>query len=112
MTTTENLTTSPIHPSSLGKRMLLGGSLALILISLFLLSSGGSNPEWGKFWMIRPLLTVTFAGAVGGAFFYVMDGFRYRNQWNKIGVNILCLIVYIIGLWMGTVLGLNGTMWN
>ena len=112
MTTTENLTTTPIHPASLGKRMLLGGSIALVLISLFLLNSGGPNPEWGKLWMIRPLLVVSLAGAVGGAFFYFMDSLRHRNHWSKIGVNLLCLIVYIIGLWMGTVLGLDGTMWN
>jgi hypothetical protein len=112
MTSTNNLTTQPIHPASLGKRMLQGGSIAFVLISFFLLNAGEPNPEWGKLWMVRPLVIVPLAGAVGGAFYYIMDSWRYRGDWAKIGANVLCLIVYIIGLWMGTVLGLDGTMWN
>ncbi|MBG6233595.1 hypothetical protein IWX76_000150 [Pedobacter sp. CAN_A7] len=112
MTTTENFTTQPTHPASLGKRMLQGGTVALILISIFLMGAGEPNPEWGKLWMIRPLIIVPLAGAVGGAFYYVMDSLRYRGDLAKIAANVLSLIVYIIGLWMGTVLGLDGTMWN
>lgn len=113
MTSTNNLTSQQTHhPASLSKRLLQGGTVGLILISIFLLGAGDPDPEWGKLWMIRPLVIVPLAGAVGGAFYYLMDGLRYRGVWAKIGANILSLLVYIVILWIGTVLGLDGTMWD
>ena len=112
MTQTNNLTKLPTRPASLGKRMLIGGSIALILISIFLLGAGEPDPEWGRLWMLRPLIIVPLAGAVGGACYHFMDTWRFQNNWSKIGVSVLSLIVYIIGLWLGTVIGLDGTMWN
>lgn len=31
---------------------------------------------------------------------------------NKIAATILSVIIFIIGLWMGIVLGLDGTLWD
>jgi hypothetical protein len=112
MTLSNNVTTQPIHPASLGKRMLQGAAIALILIIVFLLQAGEPNPDWPKLWMIRPLIIVPLAGAMGGVFYYFMDHLRYQGGWRKILANILSLVVYIIGLWLGTVLGLDGTMWD
>lgn len=112
MIQTSKSTTPSIHPSSLGKRMLQGAAIALILIAVFLLKAGEPDPAWGKFWMIRPLVIVPAAGAMGGVFYYFMDHLRYQGGWKKIIAIILSLIVYIIGLWMGTILGLDGTLWN
>lgn len=112
MTQTNNLTTQPIHSSSLSKRMLLGVGIALILITIFLLGVGEPNPAWGKLWMIRPLIIVSLAGAMGGVFYYFMDHLRYQGGWRKTLAYILSLIGYIIALWLGTVLGLDGTLWN
>jgi hypothetical protein len=107
-----NLTTQPIHSAPLGKRMLLGAGIALILITLFLLGAGEPNPAWGKLWMIKPLIIVPLAGAMGGVFYYFMDHLRYQGGWKNALAYVLSLIGYIIVLWLGTVLGLNGTMWN
>jgi len=112
MTQQNNVTTRPIHPASLGKRMLQGAGIALILISLFLLSGGEPKPEWGKLWMVKPLIMVPVAGALGGIFYYLMDYLRYQGGWKKILAIILSLIGYIFVLWLGTVLGLNGTWWD
>ena len=112
MTQTNNLTKHPIFTALLVKRMLVGASIGLALISFFLFSTGESNPEWGKLWMIKPLLIVPLAGATGAAFFHLMDPFRYKGGWQKIIATALALIVFIIGLWLGSVLGLNGTYWN
>ncbi|WP_432713861.1 hypothetical protein [Pedobacter sp.] len=112
MTTIENFRTQPVYTASLLKRILQGALIALILISFFLFKAGEPNPEWGKLWMIRPLIIVPFAGAVGGSFYYFMDGLRSKGNWSKIGANVLSLMVYLIGIWMGAVLGLDGTMWN
>lgn len=112
MTQGRNLITRPINQALLIKRMLLGAGIALVLISVFLLQAGAPDPDWGKLWMIRPLIIVPLAGAAGGAFYYFMNPLRYQGGWKRIVANILSLIVYIIGLWLGTILGLDGTWWN
>ncbi len=111
MTQENNLTARPINPVLLAKRMLLGGGIALIFISVFLLRVDEPNPAWPKFWMVRPLLIVTLAGAVGGLVYYFMNHVLYYG-WKKAVAIIVSLIVYIIGLWIGFVLGLVGTLWN
>ena len=112
MTQTNNLTTQPIQPSALGKRMLIGGGIALLVISFFLLGVNHPNPDWGKLWMIRPLIITPLAGAMGGLFFYFMDKVLNQSGWKRVVTLILGVIGYIIALWMGTVLGLAGTLWH
>lgn len=101
---------TPIDRPALAKRMLGGVLVALVLILLFLVPIQNPDPEWGQFWIVRPLLVVSLAGAAGGACFY----FITRNQTGRkkmlaIGFSFL---VYVIGLWMGTILGLAGTLWD
>lgn len=112
MTQQNNLTTQPIHPASPGKRMLQGAGIAFILIVIFLFGAGEPNPVWPKLWMIKPLLIVPLAGALGGAFYYLMDHLRYQGGWRKALAYIASLVGYIIVLWLGTVLGLDGTWWD
>lgn len=75
-------TTQPIHPASLTKRMLQSAGIALILISVFLLSGGEGNPAWPKLWMVRPLIIVPLAGAFGGFFIYKMEHLRSQGGWK------------------------------
>lgn len=112
MTQKNNLQTQPIHRASLYKRMLQGAVIAFIAISAFLISAGAGDPAWGKFWMIRPLVIVPLAGAGGGVFYFFMDHLRYQGGWKLVVAHILSLLGYIVALWMGTVLGLDGTLWN
>jgi hypothetical protein len=112
MTQRNESQTQPIHTASLGKRMLQGAGIALILITIFLFGAGEPDPGWPRLWMLRPLVIVPLAGAMGGVFYYYMDHLRYQGGWKKALAIILSLMVYIIGLWLGTVLGLDGTMWN
>lgn len=112
MTQENKLTTSPIHHGSLGKRMLQGAIPALIVIILFVAPVKNPNPDWPTFWWIRPLLVVPFAGAMGGVFYFLADTFRYQGGWKKVMANVLSVIVYLFGLWMGIVLGLDGTLWD
>ncbi len=111
MTQTNNSTSQP-HQVSLVKQMLVGAGIGLLLISLFLLSAGEPNPDWGKLWMIRPLIIVPLAGAMGGLCNYFIVHFHNQVGVNKTIAMILSVIVFIIGLWLGSVLGLDGTMWN
>ena len=112
MVQTNNLTSQSIFTPALGKRMLIGAIPALILISLFVFTADNPNPEWGRFWMIRPLIIVPLAGAGGGLFYHLMDRFSSRGSMPKALAIVLSLVVYIIGLWLGIVLGLDGTYWD
>lgn len=111
MTQKNNLAEQP-RQLSMGKPMLIGAGIGLLLISMFVFGVDDPKPEWGKLWMIRPLIIVPTAGAMGGLFFYFMNYLSSRGSLNKILANILSLVVFLIGLWMGIVLGLDGTMWN
>ncbi|MBL0135449.1 MAG: potassium transporter KefB [Chitinophagaceae bacterium] len=94
------------------KRMLIGACIALLLISLFLYGVNNPKPEWSKLWILKPLLIVPIAGALGGFFYYMMEKFRNRGRWWNIIAIGASIIGYLIILWIGTILGLNGTLWD
>ncbi|WP_181305585.1 potassium transporter KefB [Rufibacter sp. XAAS-G3-1] len=111
MKTQNNFTAQTSHPVSFIKPMLVGGGIALLLILFFVTGVDNPNPEWGKYWMIRPLIITPLAGATGGAFYAFMD-YQSSRGFNRTLAILLSIVVYFIGLWLGTVLGLAGTMWN
>lgn len=98
-------TSSPLVP------VLIGGAVGAVLISLLVFGVDSPDPEWGRYWMIRPLIVTPLAGAIGGAFYFLMDQQASRGM-NRTLAMVLSLLVFLVGLWMGTVLGLAGTMWN
>src|SRR3954470_3459952 len=96
---------------SFGIRILIGAGIALLAISVFVFG-GKANPEWGEYWMIRPLIVTPLMGAIAGACTYFMDYLQSRYGWYRPLIVVLNIVGYVIGLWMGIVLGLAGTMWN
>ena len=112
MTQKNSLTKQPNQPVSLTKSILVGAGIALMVISFFLFMAGEGQPEWGKFWMIRPLIIVPLAGTMGGAVYHFMDHLSHEGVLNKIVAVILSLVIYIIALWLGIILGLDGTLWD
>lgn len=96
---------------SLAKRMIIGAGIGLSVILIFVIP-GDENPAWGKLWMIRPLIVVPFAGAIGGLCNHYILKFHFLLGVNKIVAMIVSAIVFVVGLWMGIVLGLAGTMWD
>ena len=117
MTQTNNPAVPPMNMATLCKPMLIGGVIAFSLISIFLLtffiSVDEPNPAWPELWWVRPIAVVTLAGQAGGVFYYFMNILMGRKGgWRKAVAIILSVLVYIIGLWMGFVLGLVGTMWH
>lgn len=102
----------PLHQVPLSRRALQGGIIGFILILTFLLNAGEGDPAWAKFWYIRPLLTVSAAGALGGTLYYFLDYLRHQGSWKTGLANILSLLGYIVLVWLGTVAGLAGTMWD
>lgn len=101
----------PIHSLSVVKPMLIGAGIALVVISFFVFGVDNTPAEWGKFWRIRPLIVTPLAGAMGGAFYAFMD-YQSSRGFNRTVAILLSIVVYFVGLWLGTVLGLAGTMWN
>lgn len=111
MSQQNNSQNQPMHSVSLVKPMLVGAGIALLVISFFVFGVDAPHPEWGKYWMVRPLIVTPLAGAIGGAFYAFME-YQSSRGFNRTLAISLSIVVYIIGLWLGTVLGLAGTMWN
>lgn len=100
------------YPGILVKRMLLGAGLGLAVIGFFLLSVEHPDPSWPSSWMVRPLIVVPLAVAGAGLCFHFLDKYRYEHHWNKTVITILGFVGHLIALWMGMVVGLDGTLWN
>lgn len=111
MTQTEN-STSQQRPFSLGKRMLFGWIIGLLVISFFLIPVREPHPDWGRLWMIRPLIITPLAGAMAGLCNFFIMTYRSAVGVNKVIAVIISILVSFVGLWMGIVLGLDGTLWN
>jgi hypothetical protein len=99
------------HINGSAKPVIIGSIFGLLFISSFLIRVNPVHPDWGKFWMIQPLVVGALAGAGGGFFFYFMNLFRFQGAAKVLSV-FVCLIVFVIAMWMGIVLGFHGTMWN
>lgn len=100
------------HRASLLKLALLGAAIGFLLIGIFLMGVQNPKPEWPRLWMLKPLIIVPIAGAMGGVFFYLLDYLRFYGGWNKIFIYAVSFLMFVFCLWLGTVLGLNGTLWN
>jgi hypothetical protein len=107
-----NNATSNHRNASLTKRIVLGASIGLLLICLFLITAGSPDPAWPKLWFLRPLIIVPFAGALGGLCTYFLVKFHNMLGLNKTVAVILSILIFIVGLWMGSIVGLVGTYWN
>ncbi|MEJ8757109.1 potassium transporter KefB [Pontibacter sp. H259] len=112
MTEQNGFQNRPIHSMPVGKCMFIGAAIGFAIISFFVFGTGEPNPEWPKYWMIKPLLMVPAAGAMGGLFYFNMDHLRVEGGWRTVLANFLSLVVFLVVLWLGIVLGLNGTMWD
>ena len=62
--------------------------------------------------VVRPLVIILLAGVAGGTFFGLMDNVRRQGELNHTVAILLGTIVYLIGLWLGIVMGLDGTLWD
>lgn len=100
-----------ITPSLL-TRMLIGGGIALALIALFLSGINDPDPAWPEYWKVRPFLIVPLAGAGAGLCSFYLQYLLGTEGWRKGAVIALTIIGYLIALWLGFVLGLDGTLWN
>lgn len=112
MTAKNNLTTVSFNSTLFLKRVLIGTAIGLAVILFFVLRVNPNHPDWGQYWLVQPLIVTPLAGAAAGACNHFLDFLRKQGASQKIVANVLAVLIYIVGLWMGIVLGLHGTMWN
>jgi hypothetical protein len=58
------------------------------------------------------MIVVPAAGAAAGAFSFFMEVWGPKGGWKKIIARLIAFIAYVIALWLGSVLGLAGTLWH
>jgi hypothetical protein len=94
----------------LWKRALTGAGIGLVLLLIFLTIVGALDE--GS-WIFVTMLTVAVSGACGGVFYHVASLLPIENGWKKVLANVVCLLVFLVGLWMGLVYGLSLVgLWN
>lgn len=91
---------------------ILGYLIALGIIISLLLSVNQPKPEWEKYWYVKPLIITPFVGSIGGLGFYFINTFDTQTNILKFFRIILSIIIFLFFLWIGTILGLDGTLWN
>ncbi|THH34601.1 potassium transporter KefB [Neolewinella litorea] len=104
----------PLHPHlrTFLWPALVGGAIGLLLILSFVLSVDNPDPDWPRWWRVRPLIIVPLAGAAGGAAFHYLLYLRRVSRLPAVLAIVLGILVFVVGLWLGIVLGLDGTLWD
>jgi hypothetical protein len=101
-----------IAPGALISRMLTGALIGFIIICFFVFSVHHPNPDWPPYWRIKPLIVAPLAGAFGILSFYLKLVFPPGNPLINVLLTSTSILAFVIALWTGVVLGLNGTLWN
>jgi hypothetical protein len=112
MTAKNNLTTQSSSSALLIKRMLISAAIGLVLVLSFVLAVKNPNPEWGQYWMIRPLIVTPLFSSLAGLGNHFLDSLRNQGGSKKIFATILTVILYLFVLWFATIAGLGGTLWD
>lgn len=110
--TKENTSVTPPSLATLKKRAIIGATIGLVITFIFIISADKADASWSKLWFIKPLVLTPLATAVGGAFYYYIEQLFFFNGWKKALAIIIGLIGFVVSLWLGMVLGFNGTYWN
>ena len=104
-----------LHNNSLSKRALQGAGIAAVLVSVFLSIifpiSGVLNGKnfWQSIWQFFPLVTATVGGALGGIIYYLVVKKWYSDRWKKILAAIVCLLMYVLLVWLSLIAGFSAT---
>jgi hypothetical protein len=89
-----------------------GALTGLILILAFTGNVTDPDPAWGVYWKVRPLIVTPLVGAVGAGIAYYTYWLLQKFHWSRVLTLIVCAFGFIVSIWLGIVLGLDGTLWN
>lgn len=101
-----------ISLSRVGKNMFIGAVIGLIVISSFVFTVNQPDPSWGAVWRIRPLILTPLITAFGMLAFLLKDFVSPNTRTKQILVFLFSMACFFISLWLGIILGLDGTLWN
>lgn len=86
--------------TALYRSILIGAAIAFALIALFLLPIRDPNPEWGKFWMVKPFVIVPLAGATGGLFIITLRNLDHKKVGKKVLLwHLAFLFISLVSGW-------------
>lgn len=109
----QNYFPRPLQTTALLILALGGAAIGFGLMLLFLSGVDVPDPAWPDNWRLRPLVVISLAGAAAGTFIYFLHYYLgYEGGWKKIITVVIGALGFIIALWLGAVLGLDGTLWN
>ncbi len=103
--------TGSVNRGSVIKSMLIGAGIGLFVILLFI-TGAETQPHWPNLWKIRPLIITPLAGALGGGLCYASIKILKREGLHAAIAVVLSLVGFLIALWLGIILGLDGTLWD
>jgi len=101
-----------IKLSNVLKFAIAGAIVAFVLISILVFSVDTPNPAWGKNWFVRPLIVTPLVTSFGGVFLYLINLKKTDSKILNLLLFFFSVLVFIFFLWIGTVLGLDGTLWD
>ena len=78
------------------------------ITALMLLPVVQPDPEWPRFWTLRPMLTTPLVTGLGALVLYRVRNKYQDNRW----VSVLTWLLLIPLFWIATILGFDGTLWN
>lgn len=105
-------TTKSISPKSLFRHLISGWAIGLLITTLLIFSADEFKPEWDEWWMLKPLIITPLAAAAGMLGFYLRNYLSPTSGLGKITVFAISVLLFLAALWIGIVLGFDGTLWN
>ena len=104
-----------LHNKPLGRFVLQGAGIALLLVTIFLaiiFPIGGvliGKTFWQGVGQFLPLVTVTAGGALGGMIYYQVVQRWYPSGWKKVLSTVFSILLYIVLLWLSLIAGFSAT---
>lgn len=111
MTNKTTINTGSINKGSVIKAALIGAGIGFLVILLFI-TGAETESHWSDLWKVRPLIITPLAGALGGSVAYITTNLLKRAGLNGGIAIFISFIGFVIALWLGIVLGLDGTLWD
>lgn len=102
----------PIQWRAYAMPMLLGAAIGLVAISIFVFGADNPDPSWPSNWQVKPLILTPIITAMGGAGVAFLAPMRRQSGWVMALGYVMSIVGFAVALWIGIVLGLNGTMWD
>lgn len=110
--TTKSIQIFGIPFNAILQNMIFGFVIGLIMICAMVFSVNDPDPAWGVYWKIRPMIVTPVITAFGACSFFLKNIVHPKEASMKLLIFILSLLGFIMSFWIGTILGLDGTLWN